>query len=103
MTLLAADIGNSHTFLGLLDGEEVTAHWRVNTDERRTADEWSVLLRGLLDERVDDVDGIVVCATVPPVLQQWRDMLAGPFGSLPSVVVEPGVRTGLPVLTDNPR
>jgi type III pantothenate kinase len=38
MTLLAADIGNSHTFLGLLDGEEVTAHWRVNTDERRTAD-----------------------------------------------------------------
>ena len=59
MTLLAADIGNSHTFLGLLDGEEVTAHWRVNTDERRTADEWSVLLRGLLAERLDDVDGIV--------------------------------------------
>ena len=51
MSLLAADIGNSHTFLGLLDGEEVTAHWRVNTDERRTADEWSVLLRGLLEHR----------------------------------------------------
>ena len=64
MSLLTADIGNSHTFVGLLDGDEVTAHWRVNTDERRTADEWGVLLRGLLAERVDDVDGIAVCATV---------------------------------------
>ena len=52
MTLLAADIGNSHTFIGLLDGEEVTAHWRVATDERRTADEWSVLISGLLAERI---------------------------------------------------
>ena len=43
MSLLAADIGNSHTFLGLLDGEEVAAHWRVATDERRTSDEWAVL------------------------------------------------------------
>ena len=103
MSLLAADIGNSHTFLGLLDGEEVTAHWRVNTDERRTADEWSVLLRGLLAERIDDVAGIVVCATVPAVLHEWRDMLVRRFGTLPHVVVEPGVRTGVPVLMDNPR
>ena len=103
MSLLAADIGNSHTFLGLLDGEEVTAHWRVNTDERRTADEWSVLLRGLLDERVDDVDGIVVCATVPAVLHEWREMLERHFRDVRAIVVEPGVRTGIPVLMDNPR
>ena len=103
MTLLAADIGNSHTFLGLLDGDEVTAHWRVNTDERRTADEWSVLLRGLLAERVDDVDGIAICATVPSVLHEWREMLERHFGDVTVVVVEPGVRTGIPVLMDNPR
>jgi type III pantothenate kinase len=103
MTLLAADIGNSHTFIGLLDGEDVTAHWRVNTDERRTADEWSVLLRGLLDERVDDVDGIVVCATVPAVLHEWREMLERHFHDVRAIVVEPGVRTGIPVLMDNPR
>jgi type III pantothenate kinase len=103
MTLLAADIGNSHTFLGLLDGEEVTAHWRVNTDERRTADEWSVLLRGLLAERLDEVDGIVVCATVPAVLHEWREMLERHFEDVTSIVVEPGVRTGIPVLMDNPR
>jgi type III pantothenate kinase len=103
MSLLAVDIGNSHTFVGLLDGEEVTAHWRVNTDERRTADEWSVLLRGLLAERLDDVDGIAVCATVPAVLHEWREMLERHFGHVRAIVVEPGVRTGIPVLMDNPR
>jgi type III pantothenate kinase len=101
--LLAVDIGNSHTVLGLMRDGEVSAHWRVATVEGRTADEWAVLLRGLLGAREADVDGIVVCATVPSVLQEWRTMLAGPFGALPSVVVEPGVRTGVPVLTDNPR
>ena len=103
MTLLAADIGNSHTFLGLLDGAEVSAHWRVNTDERRTADEWSVLIRGLLAERVDEVDGVAVCATVPAVLHEWREMLESHFAEVTAIVVEPGVRTGISVLMDNPR
>ena len=103
MTLLAVDIGNSHTFLGLLDGDEVTADWRVNTDERRTADEWSVLIRGLLADRVEDVDGIAVCATVPAVLHEWREMLERHFGDVSAIVVEPGIRTGIPVLMDNPR
>ena len=103
MSLLAADIGNSHTFLGLLDGQDVTAHWRVATDERRTADEWSVLIRGLLADRADDVVGIAVCATVPAVLHEWREMLAPHFSGVPAIVVEPGIRTGIPVLMDNPR
>lgn len=103
MSLLAADIGNSHTFVGLLDGDEVTAHWRVATDERRTADEWSVLLRGLLADRDADVDGISVCATVPAVLHEWREMLERHFPDVAAIVVEPGVRTGIPVLMDNPR
>jgi type III pantothenate kinase len=103
MSLLAADIGNSHTFLGLLDDAEVTAHWRVATDERRTADEWSVLIRGLLGERIADVDGVAVCATVPAVLHEWREMLELHFADVTAIVVEPGVRTGIPVLMDNPR
>lgn len=102
-SLLAADIGNSHTFLGLLDGDEVTADWRVSTDEHRTCDEWSVLIRGLLADRIDDVDAIAVCAAVPAVLHEWREMLERHFGDAASVVVEPGVRTGMPVLMDNPR
>lgn len=109
MPLLVADIGNSHTVLGLLEpgaggaAGEVTDHWRISTDERRTADEWAVLLRGLLHRRVDALDGIAVCSTVPSVLHEWRDMLADHFGEVPHVVVEPGVRTGIPVLVDNPR
>ncbi|UFN43502.1 type III pantothenate kinase [Nocardioides okcheonensis] len=103
MTLLAADIGNSHTFLGVLDGEEVTAHWRVATDERRTADEWSVLIRGLLGPALDSVDGIAVCATVPAVLHEWREMIERHLSHVRAIVVEPGIRTGIPVLMDNPR
>ena len=103
--LLAADIGNSHTVLGLLRDGDVRAHWRVATDERRTADEWAVLVRGLLRDAPDgaDVDGIAVCSTVPAVLHEWREMLATHFGSIRAVVVEPGIRTGVPVLMDNPR
>ncbi|HET8560197.1 MAG TPA: type III pantothenate kinase [Marmoricola sp.] len=105
MILLCADIGNSRTTLGLVDDGEVLDHWRVATDERRTSDEWAVLLRGLLRESTvgDRVTGVAVCATVPAVLHEWREMLRRDFGTVPSVVVEPGVRTGVPVLMDNPR
>ncbi len=89
----------------MVDEGDVLDHWRVATDERRTADEWNVLLKGLLRESnvSDQVEGIAVCATVPAVLHEWRDMLVRHFGTLPNVVVEPGVRTGVPVLMDNPR
>jgi type III pantothenate kinase len=103
MSLLAADIGNAHTVLGLISDGEVSADWRVATDERRTADEWSVLIRGLVGEQLDAVDGVAVCATVPAVLHEWRDMLSRHFPDVPHVVVEPGVRTGVPILMDNPR
>lgn len=103
MTLLAADIGNSDTVLGLLNGPDVVAHWRVSTDERRTADEWAVLVRGLVAETGLDISAIAVCSTVPAVMHEWRDMLARHFEGISNVVVEPGVRTGVPVLMDNPR
>jgi type III pantothenate kinase len=103
VALLAADIGNSHTVLGILEDGAVVADWRIATDERRTADDWAVVLRGLLEDDLDRVDGIAVCATVPAVLHEWREMLTEHFPDIPRVVVEPGVRTGVPVLMDNPR
>ncbi|QYJ03744.1 type III pantothenate kinase [Nocardioides panacisoli] len=103
MSLLAVDIGNAHTVIGLVRGGEVIAHWRVATVENRTRDEWAVLLRGLLEDRAAEVSGIAVCATVPTVLHQWREMLAAHFDHLPQVIVEPGVRTGIPIQVDNPR
>jgi len=101
--LLAADIGNSHTMIGLVADGQVLAEWRVATADRRTSDEWAVLLRGLLGERATSIRGIAVCSTVPAVLHEWRDMVARHFGDVPHVIVEPGVRTGIPVRTDNPR
>lgn len=100
---MAADIGNSHTSIGLLEGTDVVQDWRVATDDRRTADEWAVVLRGLLGRRLEELTGVVVCATVPSVLHEWRDMIGRHFADLEAVVVEPGVRTGIPVLMDNPR
>ena len=103
MTLLVADIGNSHTVLGLIEDGEVSREWRVATAAHRTADEWSVLLHGLLGDLRGEVDGISVCSSVPSVLHEWREMLTAHFDDVPHVVVQPGVRTGMPVLTDNPR
>jgi len=101
VALLCADISNGHTQLGLVADGDVLAHWLVATDERRTADEWALLVRGLIGD--EKIEGVSVCATVPSVLHEWRDMLARHFAAVKSVIVEPGIRTGVPVLMDNPR
>lgn len=103
MALLAVDIRNGHTSLGLLRAADVVSTWRVSSDPARTSDEWGVLVRGLVGEDAADIDGVALCATVPAVLHEWRAVLADSFGDVPHVVVEPGTRTGLPVLMDNPR
>ena len=101
--LLCADIGNSHTTVGLLTDGDVVAHWRVATLEHRTADEWAVLIRSLVADTELRPSGVAVCSTVPAVLHEWRDMLRDYYADIPHVVVEPGVKTGVPVLMDNPR
>jgi type III pantothenate kinase len=105
MRLLCVDVGNSHTTIGLTDGEDLVDHWRVGTSEHRTADEWAVVFSGLLAEHKvrAGVDGIALCSTVPNVLHEMREMVARYYADVPSLVVEPGVRTGVPVLMDNPR
>ena len=102
--LLAIDVGNTQTVVGLLEGEDVIEHWRVATDARRPADEFMAVLRGLLaNGEGDRITGIAICSTVPAVLHEMREMVARYFADVPSVLVEPGVRTGVPVLMDNPR
>ena len=108
--LLAIDVGNTHTVLGLFDGPDLVEHWRIATEAHRTADEIAVVLRGLLAQheevaqRTDaTVDGIALCSTVPSILHEMREVCVRYYGDVPAVVVEPGVRTGVPVLTDNPK
>lgn len=108
--LLTIDVGNTHTVLGLFDGEEIVEHWRISTDARRTADELAVLLRGLMsmhpllgDDLGDGVSGIAICSTVPSVLHELREVTRRYYGDVPAVLVEPGIKTGVPILMDNPK
>jgi type III pantothenate kinase len=104
--LLAIDVGNTQTVLGLFDGEDVVDHWRIATEQHRTADELAVLLQGLVGQypvRGAEIKGIALCSTVPVVLHEMRTMCRRYYGDVPAVVVEPGVKTGVPVMTDNPK
>ncbi|QFG22509.1 type III pantothenate kinase [Actinomadura sp. WMMB 499] len=105
--LLTIDVGNTQTVLGLFEGEEVIEHWRINTDPRRTADEIAVVLQGLVQQSPllaeTDISGIALCSTVPSVLHEMREMCRRYYGDVPAVIVEPGVKTGVPVRMDNPK
>jgi type III pantothenate kinase len=105
--LLAIDVGNTNIVLGLYSGHEDTAElvgdWRMRTDARMTADELALTIRGLLGQYADRVTGISALSTVPAVLRELRTMLGRYYARVPKVVVEPGVRTGVPLLVDNPK
>ena len=98
--LLAVDVGNTQTVLGLFDGAELTEHWRLATERERTGDELGVLLNGLLDE--DAVDGICLASTVPTLIREWQ-RLAERWLEAPLLVVGPGTKTGIPIRYDDPR
>ena len=102
MSLLAIDVGNTNMVLGLFDADRLTRSWRIKTDTRATADEMALVFRGLLAGG-PDVTGIALCSTVPAVLRELRGMLATYHPDTPTVIVEPGTKTGVPVLTDNPK
>ena len=100
--LLAIDVGNTNTVLGLFDGEPLTASWRIKTDGRTTADELVLTYRGLLEGQ-SKVTGIAMCSTVPAVLSEMRLMLDRYYSGIPTIIIEPGIKTGVPILTDNPK
>ena len=98
--LLAVDVGNTQTVLGLYEGETLTDHWRVATDRSRTGDELGVLLGGLLD--LETVDGICLSSTVPALVHEW-ELLAERWAHTEILVLGPGVKTGVPIRYDDPR
>lgn len=100
--LLAIDVGNTNTVLGLFDGETLEHSWRIQTNSQSTADEIALVLRGLLDG-APKVTGISLCSTVPRVLREMREVLSRYYAEVPHVIIEPGVKTGVPILTDNPK
>jgi type III pantothenate kinase len=99
--LLTIDIGNTNTVLGVFEGDKIVHSWRVKTDARDTADELMLTYRGLLQEI--PITGIAGCSTVPAALRELRTMLARYWPDMPTVLVEPGTKTGVGVSVDNPK
>lgn len=105
--LLAIDVRNTHTVVGLISGSgdhaKVVQHWRIRTEPEVTADELALTIDGLIGDDSDQLTGSVALSTVPSVLHEVRLMLGQYWPSIPSVLIEPGVRTGVPLLVDNPK
>ena len=98
--LLAIDVGNTETALGLFDAERLHAHWRVATEQRRTGDELGVMLDGFLV--FDVVDGVCLSSTVPALVRAY-EAVAARWLDAEILVLGPGVRTGIPIRYDDPR
>ena len=106
--LLALDVGNTNTVLGLyrLDGEkpELAAHWRVTTHRTQTVDEYGVFFVNLFEMHgmaPSQVTHIIIASVVPPVDSTLRQVCESYFHIEP-MFVEPGIKTGMPMLIDNP-
>src|SRR2546430_10793529 len=102
--LLTIDVGNTNSVLGVFRGEELIAHWRLTTARLQTVDEYGVLIRNLFtlkDLDPKSVRGIVISSVVPPVNWTLGEMARIYFGQK-ALFVEPGVKTGMAVLVDNP-
>ena len=104
--LLAVNVGNTNTALGVFRGSELEHQWRLSTEPERTADELAVLFGGLLQVAglsfTNQITGVVLSSVVPSSTTALRDMVNRYF-NFPPVVVEPGTRTGLSIQTANPR
>jgi type III pantothenate kinase len=103
--LLAVDVGNTQTVLGLWDGDALSARWRVATQPQLTADDLAVVLDGLLAlhrQTRAGVDALAVSSTVPVLGAEWARLGERHLGVDP-LVVGTGTRSGMPVLMDNPR
>jgi type III pantothenate kinase len=103
--LLVVDVGNTNTVLGVYQGTELRAHWRIETNKGRTADEYAVVLRQLMDLASvawGSIQAAIVSTVVPPILFPVENMCKRYLGIQP-LVVGTGMKTGMPVLYENPR
>jgi type III pantothenate kinase len=115
--LLCVDVGNTQVALGLYATEAeqpgadspdiirppLLRQWRMRTDPRITADELEVSINALLGPLTDRITGMAALSTVPPVLRELRILADRRRDAIPTLIVEPRVRTGVPILVDNPK
>jgi len=104
--LITLDVGNSHTVIGIYDGERLAHHWRIQTVPERTTDEHGALLNTLLAaagiQPGFKPEGVIIACVVPP-LNQSMEQLAERYFRCTPLMVGPGIKTGMPILYENPK
>jgi type III pantothenate kinase len=103
--LLALDVGNTNTVLGFFNGAELAAHWRLTTARDQTVDEYGILIRELFTTAGIDsssVSGVIISSVVPPLNSTLQEMSQRYF-HMKALFIEPGVKTGVAVVVDNPQ
>ena len=103
--LFAIDIGNTNIVLGIFADDSLAATWRVETKKQKTADEYAILIRNLLaadDFAPEHIHGAIISCVVPPLQSVFENVIHKLFDCRP-VVVGPGIKTGMPILYDNPK
>jgi type III pantothenate kinase len=103
--LLAIDIGNTDTTLGVFDGEQLRATWHMATGIHRMTDEYAALLLGLLHHQglsTSDIKQVALCSVVPPLIATFEELFQRYFHVSP-LVVRAGVKSGVRIRMDNPR
>ncbi len=103
--LLAIDVGNTNTTVGAFEGATLRHHWRLQTNQNRTADEYGILIRQMFELSGLDparVKAVAISSVVPPLAMTLEQMVSRYFKVKP-MFVGPGVKTGMPILYENPR
>ncbi len=103
--LLALDVGNTNIVLGLFSGKHLRHHWRISTRREGTSDEYNMLIEALFSlEHVQrqEIGAAVISSVVPPLQATLKEMIERNFGVTP-LLIEPGIKTGMPILYENPK
>lgn len=103
--LLVFDVGNTNIVLGVFKGNELFESWRISTDKVRTDDEYAILVRQLFSFQkisFEDIRDIIISCVVPPMLNTLEELCKRYF-KLKPYIVGPGIKTGMPILYENPR
>lgn len=103
--LLAVDVGNTNIVLGVYESNDLIKYWRLSTNRNQTADEYGIRICSLFthsDLDFHKVDAIAISSVVPPIMPTLEEMAQSYFNVRP-LIIGPGVKTGMPILYDNPR
>lgn len=102
--LLAVDIGNTNIAIGIFRGKKLIENWKIRTEKEKTSDEYALILLDLFHFsrlEVDAIKAVIISSVVPPLTPVFQSLSQKLFG-VKSLIVGPGLKTGMPILYENP-